>query len=163
MSTTLVRWATRWDRTALIAMVQALAQQHGVEASEDTIGAAFEFALGNPGRVRFAVAQRDDQLVGTASLHEAYSTWRAALYGTIEDFYVVPEMRGQGVGTELLTLLVEEARRRGYCRLQLQVQEDNDRAWQFYEARGFRFTGYLVYEQDLADNDGAAGSVTGRS
>ncbi len=94
MSTTLVRWATRWDRTALIAMVQALAQQHGVEASEDTIGAAFEFALGNPGRVRFAVAQRDDQLVGTASLHEAYSTWRAALYGTIEDFYVVPEMRG---------------------------------------------------------------------
>lgn len=162
MSTTLVRWATRWDRTGLVAMVRALAQQHDWETSEETIGAAFEYALGNPARVRFAVAQRDDQLVGTASLHAAYSTWRAAPYGTIEDFYVVPDMRGQGVGTELLGLLVEEAQRRGYCRLQLQVQEDNDRAWQFYEARGFHFTGYLVYEQDLADSDGAAGAEANR-
>ncbi len=163
MSATLVRWATRWDRTGLLAMVQALARQHDVEVSEEALGAAFEHALANPARVRFAVAQRDDRLVGTAALHEAYSTWRAAPYGAIEDFYVVPEERGQGVGTELLALLVDEARRRGYCRLQLQVQEDNDRAWQFYEARGFHFTGYLVYELDLAEKAEAAGPEAGRS
>jgi ribosomal protein S18 acetylase RimI-like enzyme len=153
MSSLLVRWATRWDRKALAEMVGALALQHDVEAGEETIAAAFEYALGHPDQVRFAVAQQGDRLVATASLHLAYSTWRAAPFGTIEDFYVVPEARAQGVGTELLALLVGEARRRGYCRAQLQVQEDNDRAWRFYEARGFRFTGYLVYELGLEEGE----------
>lgn len=147
----LVRWATRWDRKAVVAMVGELARQHGVEPEEKRLTTAFEYALAHPNQVRYAVAQQDDQTVGTVVLCEAYSTWQAALYGTIEDFYVVPEARGQGVGTELLQLIVGEARKRGYCRVELQVQEDNDAAWKFYEARGLRFTGHLVYAQDLND------------
>ncbi len=147
----LVRWATRWDRKALVEMVGALAAQHGVETDERRLTSALEYALGHPQQVRFAVAQNDDEVIGTASLHEAYSTWQASPYGTIEDFFVQPDARGKGVGTELLALLVQEARKRGYCRVELQVQEDNDLAWRFYEARGMHFTGYLVYAQDLAD------------
>lgn len=149
MGDLLVRWATRWDRKSLVAMVRALAAQHGAEVSEETLGTAFEYALSHPTAVRFAVAQRDDQLVGTASLQEAYSTWSAAPYGSIEDVFVVPEARGTGVGTALLALLVAEARKRGYCRVELHVQEDNDDAWKFYEARGLSFTGQLVYSLDL--------------
>ena len=145
----LVRWATRWDRKALVGMLEALAVQHGVEVSEEKLSAAFDHALANPAQVRFAVAQRDDEVVGIVSLQEAYSTWQAAAYGTIEDFYVKAGEREKGVGTELLALLMEEARRRGYCRVELQVQEDNDAAWKFYEARGFRFKGNLVYAHDL--------------
>jgi len=147
----LVRWSTRWDRKALVAMVGALATEHGVATDEKRLGAALEYALSHPQQVRFAVAQRDDQVVATASLHEAYSTWQAAPYATIEDFYVLPDHRGQGVGTAVLELLVQESRKRGYCRVELQVQEENDAAWKFYEARGLRFTGYLVYAQDLTD------------
>ena len=44
-----------------------------------------------------------------------------------------------------------EAKRRGYCRIELQVQEDNDRAWKLYEARGYHFTGYLVYALDFEE------------
>jgi GNAT superfamily N-acetyltransferase len=149
----LVRWATRWDRKALVEMVGALALQHGVETDEKSLGAALEYALSHPQQVRFAVAQLDDQVIATASLHEAYSTWQAAPFGTIEDFFVRPEVRGQGVGTGLLALLVQEARKREYCRIELQVQEENDAAWKFYESRGLRFTGYLVYAQDLADQE----------
>lgn len=145
----LVRWATRWDRKALVEMVGALAAQHGVEVSEEKLSAAFDYALGHPSEVRFAVAQRDEEVIGTVSLQNAYSTWQAAPFGTIEDFYVKPEERGKGVGTELVALLLNEARKRGYCRVELQVQEENDAAWKFYEARGFRFTGNLVYAHDL--------------
>jgi len=148
----LVRWATRWDRKALVEMVGALATDHGVSTDEKRLNAALDYALAHPDRVRFAVVQRDDQLVGTASLHDHYSTWQAAPFGSVEDFYVLPDERGQGVGTELLALLTEEARKRGYCRIELQVQEENDAAWKFYEARGLRFTGYLVYARDLAED-----------
>ena len=69
------------------------------------------------------------------------------MYGTIEDVFTLPEQRGKGVATALLDLLHEEGKRRGYCRLELQVQEDNDNAWKFYESRGMSFTGYIVYCQ----------------
>lgn len=153
----LVRWATRWDRRALTEMISELARQHDVLASTDTISAAFDYALNHPERIRIAVAQRDKEILGTASLHEAYSTWQASLYGTIEDFYVLPESRGTGVGTAIMELLTEEAHRRGYCRVELQVQEDNDRAWRFYEGRGLHFTGYLVYARDLREEPGEPG------
>lgn len=145
----LVRWATRWDRKALTEMIGELARQHGVLASPDTISSAFDYALNHADRIRIAVAQLDQQIVGTASLHEAYSTWEASPYGTIEDLFTLPEHRGTGVATELLALLRTEAVRRGYCRVELQVQEDNDRAWKFYENRGMHFTGYLVYSESL--------------
>lgn len=147
----LVRWATRWDRKAIIALVGELAAQHGEPSDEKRLSAAFDWALAHPGRARVAVAQREDEIVGTASLHEAYSTWQAAPYGTIEDFIVRADARSQGVGTELLGLVVEEAKRRGYCRVELQVQEENDAAWKFYESRGLHFTGLLIYAQDLIE------------
>lgn len=148
----LVRWATRWDRKPLTEMISELARQHGVLAGPETVSGAFDYALNHADRIRIAVAQDEDkQVLGTASLHEAYSTWNASTYGTIEDVYTLPEHRGKGVATALLNLLVEEAQRRGYCRVELQVQEDNDAAWKFYEARGLSFTGYIVYSRELTE------------
>ena len=147
----LVRWATRWDRKPLTEMIAELARQHGHLASTDTISAAFDYALSHPDRMKIAVAQAGEAVIGTASLHEAYSTWDACVYGTIEDVYTLPEHRGAGVATGLLALLTDEAKRRGYCRVELQVQEDNDRAWKFYEGRGLNFTGYIVYAKLLRE------------
>lgn len=150
----LVRWATRWDRKVLTEMICELARQHGHLTSTEIVSSAFDYALNHPERIRIAVAQNaDKELLGTASLHEAYSTWDASLYGTIEDVYTLPEHRGNGVATALLNLLNEEGKRRGYCRLELQVQEDNDKAWKFYEGRGMHFSGYIVYEKDLREGN----------
>jgi GNAT superfamily N-acetyltransferase len=144
-------------------LVAALAAQHGVEPEEKRLSAALDYALAHPDRVRVAVAQREDRIVGTASLQDAYSTWQAAPYGTIEDLYVRPEERSQGVGTEILALLVDEARRRGYCRVELQVEEDNDAAWKFYESRGLHFTGCLVYAKELGEEEeGTAKTENGK-
>ena len=147
----LVRWATRWDRKALVELVGELAAQHGVETDEKRLSAVLDYALGHPDRLRFAVAQQGDEIVGTAMLQEAYSTWQAEPFGIIEDFIVREGHRSQGVGTELLALLVSEAKKRGYCRVELQVQEENDAAWKFYESRGLHFTGHLVYARDLTE------------
>lgn len=153
MTSLLVRWATRWDRSAVIALTSALATQQGREEEEHNLGAAYDFALATPARVRFAVAQEGDEIVGIASLHEAFSTAAGQMYGRIEDLYVCPDKRMSGVGTALVELLASEAKRRGYYRLQICVPEDDDPSWKFCEARGYRFSGQLVYALELVDRE----------
>lgn len=154
MSETTVRWATRWDRKVLVEMQTALAAQHDAITDEEALSYAFDYALSNPDRVRFIVAQVDSEIVGMISLHDAYSTWQARPYGVVHDVYVHPDHRGHKVGSALLAVAVEEALKRGYCRLEVQVQEDNESALHFYEANEYRFTGYLVYSRETPPEAG---------
>ncbi len=147
----LVRWVTRWDKPAVLPLLAALAAQHGVTTQEDVLREAFEHALRNPDAVRFCIAERDRQVIAVASLHGAYSTWSARAYGLVEDVFVLEEARRSGVARALFDFLVEQARRRGYCRLDLAVQSDNAPALGFYQSYGFADTGYLVYRLDLAE------------
>lgn len=147
----LVRWATRWDREALTRMVVALAEQHHAQTDVETVSSAFEVALANPDFVRFCVAERDKVLLGVASVHTGFSTWRSSPMGSIEDVYVVPEARRAGVASAMIQFLFDYARRRGFCRLQLDVQDDNEGARAFYESLGMHDSGYHVYVLSLEE------------
>ena len=56
----------------------------------------------------------------------------------VQTIAVVPEREGAGVGSRLLTLLIEEARRRGAADVLLEVRRDNPRAQRLYQWFGFR-------------------------
>ncbi|SEP59426.1 [SSU ribosomal protein S18P]-alanine acetyltransferase [Arthrobacter sp. OV608] len=55
----------------------------------------------------------------------------------VQTIAVVPEYEGRGIGTTLLTRLIEEARRRYAADLLLEVRADNPRAQQLYLRFGF--------------------------
>lgn len=57
--------------------------------------------------------------------------------GDIQTIAVVPESEGQGIGSELLTQLIGEARCRGAEEVLLEVRADNPRAQRLYERFGF--------------------------
>lgn len=155
---TLVRWATRWDREAVTDLLTALAHMHGDPISRDDLHQALEFALRNPDEVRFCVAERQREIVGVASLHRTYSTWRARHVGTIQDVYVVESARRTGVATAMLHFIHQHALRRGFCRLELQVQRHNSPAWELYTRYGFADSGYAVLvlglQETAASEDG---------
>jgi ribosomal-protein-alanine N-acetyltransferase len=48
---------------------------------------------------------------------------------------------GSGIGTTLLTALLDEAARRGLTQVELEVRADNDRAQRLYERFGFERVG----------------------
>jgi ribosomal protein S18 acetylase RimI-like enzyme len=50
---------------------------------------------------------------------------------------VLPTHRGQGIGRRLLEEVARKALAMGCCKLTLEVQENNHRARQVYEAAGF--------------------------
>ncbi|EMC29679.1 putative acetyltransferase [Streptococcus mutans ST6] len=83
------------------------------------------------------VAERDGQIVGTA--------WCRIMddYGHIDEktpslaISLLPAYRGQGIGTELLKTFLEHLRMKGYHKVSLSVQKEND-AVNMYQKAGFQ-------------------------
>ncbi len=74
----------------------------------------------------YFVAEADGTLVGMLQVNRRYSTWDNGYYGYIEDFAVAEGWRGQGVGARLLAHVEDQARARGWVRLDLDVRVMND-------------------------------------
>jgi len=89
------------------------------------------------------VAEIDGLLVGAA--------WARIIpaYGNIDDktpelaISILPEFRGNGIGTDLMNSLFDLLRKRGYVRTSLSVQQNNP-AVRFYQRLG-----YLVTDEKL--------------
>ena len=66
-----------------------------------------------------------------------YSTFRLAPYINIHDLIVLDAYRGKGIGRAILQKLLQIAAERGYCKVNLEVREDNYRAKTLYANLGF--------------------------
>ncbi len=86
--------------------------------------------------VQAIVAEFSDQIVGFALFFVNYSTLliQPGLY--LEDLFVLPNYRGQGIGKSLLIYLAQLAQQQSYCRLQWSVLDWNTPAINFYQAIG---------------------------
>ena len=131
-----IRTATVTDAGVILAMIRELAEYeklaHEVVATED----ALRDTLFAPGSCSAAlVAERDGQAVGFAVYFRTYSTFlgREGVY--LEDVYVRPEHRRQGVGMQLLAAVAAEANRLG-GRLEWSVLDWNQPSIDVYESLG---------------------------
>ena len=58
--------------------------------------------------------------------------------GLVENLYVAPDYRGEGVGTALLEAAEDDLRGRGVDAITLEAMADNDAGREFYRANGYR-------------------------
>ncbi|MFF2297145.1 ribosomal protein S18-alanine N-acetyltransferase [Arthrobacter bambusae] len=80
---------------------------------------------------RYVVAESDGQIVAYAGL------MCIEPIADVQTIAVVPEFEGRGIGSAILTELIEEARRRGAVEVLLEVRADNPRAQALYVRFGF--------------------------
>ncbi len=77
------------------------------------------------------VAEENGQIIGFSLYYISYSTWKGkCLY--LEDFFVIPETRKQGIGEQLFRKTVQKAKELGVKRMDWQVLEWNEPALNFY-------------------------------
>lgn len=79
----------------------------------------------------------DDEPVGIAVCFFGLSTFWARPLLNIHDLAVLPRYRGKGIGRALLHEVEDHARRKGCCKLTLEVQENNRPARVLYQRFGF--------------------------
>ena len=65
------------------------------------------------------------------------NVWFDGAVALLDELYVVPELRGQGLGSALITALLERARARGWGLVEVNVDEFDRDARRFYERHGF--------------------------
>lgn len=74
---------------------------------------------------------------GFAQLSFRPSVWAEEHVGYIEELYVVPDRRGQGVGRDIMNAVLELARKRGAAGIEVVTGEDDTAARRLYESVGF--------------------------
>jgi ribosomal protein S18 acetylase RimI-like enzyme len=74
---------------------------------------------------------------GVAELRFRPSIMTGALDAYLEELYVAPAERGQGLGRALLDEAMETARRRGAARMEIGTSEGDTAARALYESAGF--------------------------
>ena len=84
-------------------------------------------------------------LAGTPAVAVALVTlrpnvWYAGQVALLDELYVVPRRRGQGIGSAIVDLLVSMARGRGVELIEINVDEGDVDAQRFYERHGFSST-----------------------
>jgi len=93
----------------------------------------------------FSVIGRiDGKPVALANCFTTLSTFACKPLINIHDLAVIADARGGGVGQKLLAFVEAEARRRGCCKVTLEVLTGNTRARRSYER--FGFTSYTLDE-----------------
>lgn len=83
------------------------------------------------------LAREQSQAIGLCIAFEGYSTFHARPLLNIHDIAVHPQYRNRGVGRALLAEVERDARRRGCCRITLEVRADNAGAQHLYRSAGF--------------------------
>jgi GNAT superfamily N-acetyltransferase len=140
MATT-IRPATAADVPQILAFVRALAVYERAPAGAVTATAEGLLRDGFGPRPFYEclLAEHDGQPAGFALFFYNYSTWRGQAGIYLEDLFVLPELRGKGIGKALLERVAVAAVERGCGRLQWQVLDWNTPAIDFYVAMGGEF------------------------
>ena len=127
------------DARTLVALLDAYAQDPmgGGEALQTEASARLCSDLSRiPGAVSF-IAWREEKPLGLINCFEGYSTFRAKPLLNVHDIVVLADQRGQGIGQALLTAAEDHARKRGCCKLTLEVLSGNASAMASYKRFGF--------------------------
>lgn len=132
-----VRLAGAWDAGILARLLYEFNTEFDTETDSASVL-----------EVRFARILTDDSVVALLAFDgERYTgfalivlrpaIWFDGPVATLDELYVVPDRRGAGVGTALLTRAREVLRERGCPEMHINVDEVDGDARRFYERHGF--------------------------
>ena len=83
------------------------------------------------------LALQQDRPIGAAVCFWGFSTFAGAPLLNVHDLAVLPEQRGEGIGTRLLEAAERQVREQGGCRVTLEVLSSNESAQRLYRRLGF--------------------------
>ncbi|MCG6133050.1 MAG: GNAT family N-acetyltransferase [Nostoc sp. LLA-1] len=136
-SNLILRFAEPADSNVLFDLIKGLAEYE--KLSHAVTGNALdlqEHLFGSPKYVEAILAEYAGQAVGFALFFYNYSTFLTKPGIYLEDLFVLPEYRRQGIGKAILSKVAQIAVERNCGRLEWSVLDWNESAQAFYRSMG---------------------------
>jgi GNAT superfamily N-acetyltransferase len=132
-----IRPAEPRDAAVISELIRDLAEYEKLAHEARAMPADIERVLFSPSPKAFCdIAEVDGEPVGFALWFYNFSTFRGRHGVYLEDLFVRPSARGQGVGKALITGLARRCVAEGLARLEWSVLDWNVSAISFYEGLG---------------------------
>jgi GNAT superfamily N-acetyltransferase len=132
-----IRPARTGDVALLLALFGELAEyehlEHELKATEEQLREAL---FGQRPAAEALIAERDGEALGYALFFPTFSSFLASTGVWLEDLFVRPANRGEGVGKALLSAVAACVRERGGERLEWAALDWNELALGFYRRIG---------------------------
>ena len=133
----IVRSATPADVPAIFNLIQALAEYEKLsDAVTGNPENLEQHLFGSKPYAEAIIAEYEEKSVGFALFFHNYSTFLTQPGIYLEDLFVLPQYRRQGIGKALLTYLAKLAVSRDCGRLEWSVLDWNESAIAFYKSMG---------------------------
>ena len=147
----IIRPAKPNDIPDILAFIRELAEyEREPESALATHADLLRDGFGPTPRFHCLIAEHDNQPAGFALYFYNYSTWRGHAGIYLEDLFVRPQFRGQGIGKALLTEVARIAVAEGCPRFEWAVLDWNQHAIDFYREFGASpNAGWTLYRKTL--------------
>ena len=146
-----LREAARGDVDALVGLMREFYAESGFTLDGSQAAAAFRELLERPERGRVWLIDRGQEAAGYVVVTFVFAMEHGGLAAVLDDFYVRPEARGEGLGKGALAAVCRACEDLGLRALRVEVGADNAVARAAYRGAGFTLlTGHDVMQLVLA-------------
>lgn len=125
------------DLDTLVPMVKAYHEFEGIGLRQAEREASVRMLITDKNKGGVWLINNTEELCGYIALCYGYSIEFGGLDAFVDEFYILPEFRGMGIGRQVLGLIKAEAKKDSIRALHLEVAKDNNRAVRLYASEGF--------------------------
>ncbi|HEY5597106.1 MAG TPA: GNAT family N-acetyltransferase, partial [Candidatus Bipolaricaulota bacterium] len=116
------------DREGLLQLLLAQFDEHDIAIAPVKLEQAIDGPLKDPSRGLFLLALVNGEAVGVAYLAFTWALEHGGKSAWLEELYVRPEQRQQGVGQAMLDAVCRMAKEHGCAAVDLEVEQAQSRA-----------------------------------
>lgn len=99
------------------------------------------------------IAYSQQQVIGVVTISETYALYAAGKIGIIQECYVIPEFRGQGIGEQLIKAAQAYGEKQNWACMELCTPPlpEFQRSIHFYEKSGLKVVGGRKMRKNLSN------------
>jgi GNAT superfamily N-acetyltransferase len=137
------------DTDLLLELMSGFNQEENIDFDTEVYRERIHVAVNSPQLVKIWMIVANSCAVGYAILTFTFSFEFGGIIATIDEIYIAPEKRGQGLGTSVLELLAQYAITSGATTLSGDISDEKPWLSTFYKRAGFECYLYRPYYKQL--------------